>query len=122
MRDGDAGLRAEIEASEGRLEAAIAGVRTDMRDGDAALRADVKAGEAALRADVKACEAALRADVKACEAALRADVKAGEAKLEDIGREMRAGFTNVTQRISRLEGVIEGRSSEARDQQQEGVA
>ena len=97
------------------LFAAIRGVKSDLRTEISGLGANIQAGDTALReeivglrADIQAGDTALREEI----AGLRADMQAGDGSLR---AEMKAGFGElntrvgaVEQRLSKVEGVIEG--------------
>ena len=108
-----------------------------MKAGDAALRDDLKASEARLRNEVKAGDEGLRGELKESEARLRGEVEASEARLrgaidkvEDAVGELRGevavGFRVFGERLSKVEGVIEGMfrgdREPAHDTPEEGAA
>ncbi|MDE0223471.1 MAG: hypothetical protein OXJ90_29685 [Spirochaetaceae bacterium] len=73
-----------------------------------------------LRNELRAVEGGLRSDMKAMEDGLRSDMKAMEGRLRD---EMHVGFKeltsrviNVGDRLSKVEGIIEGMFWGARNQ------
>ena len=103
--DGAVGvLRAEMKEVEGRLDGAISGLRDDMKERDGNLRDDMRG--------------------------IREDMKEGDGKLEiaisGLRADMTAGFLNLTDRVSRVEGVIAGAypgvRNQAQETPQEGVA
>ncbi len=123
-------LRKSMERMDMRFESTVAALRADMKDIEGRLRADAKASEGRLRAEVTASEGRLRAEVTASEGRLRAEVKASEGRLEGaiavlrddvkerddklehaisgLRDEMTTGFMNVGERVSKVEGVVEG--------------
>ena len=82
MRAGEGRLRDEMKATEGRLEARIAGLREDMEATEGRLRDEMKATEGRLDARIGGLEAGIN--------------KVAE-RVVDVG-----------DRLSRVEGVIEG--------------
>lgn len=96
--------------------ASIRGVRREV----SGLRNELRAVEGGLRSDMKAMEDGLRGDMKTVEDGLRSDMKAVEGRLRD---EMHVGFkeltsrvVNVGDRLSKVEGIIEGMFWGARNQ------
>ncbi len=129
---------------DGRNRKDMAVLRDEMKAGDGRLRDEMKATEGRLGDEMKATEGRLRADLKATEDRLRDEMKAGDRRLEKaivgLGDEMKAGdrrledgireinerLVNVGDRLSKVEGVIEGMFWGARNQPpetpREGVA
>ena len=111
--------------------ASIRGVRQEVRDlrnemkGEMnALRSELKGDMETLgneqRGGMKALESSLRDEMKALENRLRDEMKALESRLRD---EMQAGFkeltariVNIGDRLSKVEGIIEGMFWGARNQ------
>lgn len=97
-------LQKEIKATEGRLDGRLDGAISGLRDDLKGLRDDMKE--------------------------LREDMKEGDAKLETaidgLRADMTTGFLNLTDRVSRVEGVIAGRfpgvPNPAQETRREGVA
>ena len=104
MKEIEGRLRNEIKATEGRLDGAISGLRDDMKERDGNLRDDMRG--------------------------IREDMKEGDGKLATaiggLRADMTAGFLNLTDRVSRVEGVIAGAypgvRNQAQETPQEGVA
>ena len=105
MRAGDGRLRDELQASEGRLEGAIRELRDEMRAGDGRLRDEQKASEGRFREELQASEGRLREALQA-----------SRGRLEDGIREITERLVNVGDRLSKVEGVIEGMFWSARNQ------
>ncbi len=101
-------LRKSMERLDMRYESTVAALRTDMKDIEGRLRAEVTASEGRLRAEVKASEGRLEGAI----AVLRDDMKERDDKLEHaisgLRDEMTTGFMNVGERVSKVEGVVEG--------------
>ena len=99
--------------------ASIRGVRQEARDRHNELRADMKALESGLRSEMNALESGLKGEMKSLDGSLRDemsgrrdDMKHMEGRLRD---EMQSGFkdltgrvVNVGDRLSKVEGIIEG--------------
>ena len=108
--------------------ASMRGLRQDMRDLRTELREEIKAGDSAIRDELKGLEGRLRDEMKA---AIREE---GRLKASDSStREMKAGFKELTarmvdigDRLSKIEGIIEGMFWGSRnqppDKPREGVA
>lgn len=101
-------LRKSMERMDMRFESTVAALRADMKDIEGRLRADAKASEGRLRAEVKASEGRLEGAI----AVLRDDMKERGDKLEHaiggLRDDMTTGFMNVGERVSKVEGVVEG--------------
>ena len=101
-------LRKSMERMDMRFESTIAALRADMKEGDDALRTAIQDSESRLRAEAKASESRLAGAI----AALRDDVKERDDKLEHaisgLRDDMTTGFMNVGERVSKVEGVVEG--------------
>ena len=126
--------------------ASMRGLRQDMRDLRTELREEIKAGDSAIRDELKGLEGRLRDEMKAGENAIREEMKAGENANQrgdegdnsisgdsSIREEMKAGFKELTarmvdigDRLSKIEGIIEGMFWGSRnqppDKPREGVA
>ena len=106
-----------------KLEAAL---RSEMKAGEAGLRDEMKAGDAALRDEVKASEARLRGEVEASEARLRGAIDKIEDAVGELRGEVAVGFRVFGERLSKVEGVIEGMfrgdREPAHDTPEEGAA
>ena len=74
-------------------------------------RRDARAENQALRADTQALRAELRADLQR----LRAEVNAGLAEVRKGLADVRKDVQALTERVSRLEGIIEGIFAGRRD-------
>lgn len=107
------GLRNEVKASEGRLRDEIAKLRGDMKAGDDALRDEIRA----LRDDMKA---------RLSEARLRGAIDKVEDAVGELRGEVAVGFRVFGERLSKVEGVIEGMfrgdREPAHDTPEEGAA
>ena len=88
-----AALRDEMKAGDSRLERAIGELRDEMRAGDSRLEGAI--GE------------------------LRDEMRAGDGRLEDGIKEITERLVNVGDRLSKVEGVIEGMFWSARNQPSE---
>ena len=110
--------------------ASMRGLRQDMRDLRTELREEIKAGDSAIRDELKGLEGRLRDEMKAGENAIREEMKAGDSSIRE---EMKAGFKELTarmvdigDRLSKIEGIIEGMFWGSRnqppDKPREGVA
>ena len=66
--------------------------------------------------------AALRNDMKEGDNRLEGSITALKGEVKELRGEMNAGFMNLGERVSKLEGVIKGRFPGAQNQPQEGVA
>lgn len=64
----------------------------------------------------------LRTEMKEIEGRLEGSIAAVSSDVKELRGEMNAGFRNLGERVSKLEGVIEGRFPGAHDQPREGVA
>ena len=97
LRKDMAVLREDMRATEGRLEARIDGAIVGLRE-------ELQATEGRLRDELKATEGRLRDELQATEGRLEAridELKATDRRLED-------GIGEVNDRLSKVEGVIEG--------------
>ena len=107
--------------------ASMRGVRQEVRDLRNELAGDIKALESGLRGEMgdlrgemKGLDSGLRGEMKGLESGLRGEMKAMERRLRD---EMQAGFKELTERVvnvgdrlSKVEGIIEGMFWGARNQ------
>ena len=96
--------------------ASIRSVRQEVRDLRIEMKGDMKTLDSGLRAEI----GDLRGDMKGMENGLRGEMKAMESGLRD---EMKAGFkelasrvVHIGDRLSRVEGIIEGMFWGARNQ------
>ncbi len=71
-------------------------------------RRDARADNQALRAEFRADNQALRAEFRADNQRLRAEFNAGLAEVRNGLADVRKDVQALTERVSRLEGVIEG--------------
>ena len=110
--------------------ASMRGLRQDMRDLRTGLREEIKAGDSAIRDEMKGLERRLREEMKAGENAIREEMNASDSSIRE---EMKAGFKELTarmvdigDRLSKIEGIIEGMFWGSRnqppDKPREGVA
>jgi hypothetical protein len=110
--------------------ASMRGLRQDMRDLRTELREEIKAGDSAIRDELKGLEGRLRDEMKAGENAIREEMNASDSSIRE---EMKAGFKELTarmvdigDRLSKIEGIIEGMFWGSRnqppDKPREGVA
>ena len=97
-------LRDEMKASAGRLEEAIVELRDEMKAGDGQLRDAMKASEGRLEGAI----VELRDEMRAVEGRLRDEMKASAGRLVNVG-----------DRLSKVEGVMEGMFWSARNQPSE---
>ena len=123
------------------LLASMRGLRQEMRDMRTKLRDEIRAVDHSLREEIKAGDHSLREAIKAHDHSLREEMKANnqslleEMKASDaaIKEEMTAGFkelsarmVDIGDRLSRIEGIIEGMFWGSRnqppDKPREGVA
>ena len=90
-----------------------------MKAGNHALREEMKAGNHALREEMKAGDHALREEMNATDATIREEMRAGF-------KELSARMVDIGDRLSKMEGIIEGMFWSSRnqppDKPQEGVA
>ncbi len=103
------GIRQDLRRVEDSLRADIAGLRGDMTAGDKAIREEMLAGHNALRDEIQAGYNALRRDMTAGDKAVREEMQAGF-------KEFGARLSVIGDRLSKLEGVIEGLFWSARNQ------
>lgn len=90
-------LRVEMKESEGRLETTIVGLRNEMRESDGRLETMV----VGLRSEIRESEGRLRSEMREGEDQIKGEMKAGFEVIADR-------LTNVGDRLSKVEGVIEG--------------
>ena len=97
-------LRSEMKESEGRLETTIVGLRHEMRESDGRLETMV----VGLRSEIRESEGRLRSEMRESEDQIKGEMKAGFEVIADR-------LTNVGDRLSKVEGVIEGMFWSARN-------
>ena len=99
--------------------ASMRGLRQDMRDLRTELREEIKAGDSAIRDELKGLEGRLRDEMKASDNSIREEMKAGF-------KELTARMVDIGDRLSKIEGIIEGMFWGSRnqppDKPREGVA
>ena len=99
--------------------ASVRGLRQDMRDLRTELREEIRAGDRALRDKIQGLEGRLRDDLKAGDSSIREEMKAGF-------KELTARMVDIGDRLSKIEGIIEGMFWSSRnqppDKPREGVA
>ena len=100
---------------DGRHRKDMTALREDMKAIEGRLRDEVKAAEGRLRDEMKATEGRLRDEMKATEGRLQDEVTATEGRLGTRIGALEAGIDKVAgrvvdvgDRLSRVEGVIEG--------------
>lgn len=112
------------------LIASMRGLRQEMRHMRTELREEIRATDRSLREEIKASNHALREEMKTGDHALREEMNATDATIRE---EMRAGFkelsarmVDIGDRLSKIEGIIEGMFWSSRnqppDKPREGVA
>ncbi len=123
------------------LLASMRGLRQEMRDMRTEIREEIRATDRSLREEIKASNHALREEMKTGDQSLREEMKTGNHALREemnatdatIREEMRAGFkelsarmVDIGDRLSKIEGIIEGMFWSSRnqppDKPREGVA
>jgi Sec-independent protein translocase protein TatA len=92
--------------------ASIRGVRQEVRDLRNEMKGDMNALRSEMKGDVKALGNELRREMKATENTLRDAMQAGF-------KELTARVVNIGDRLSKVEGIIEGMFWGARNQQTE---
>ena len=97
----ESGIRGDMKAMRSELRDDDSGLRNEIRE----LRDDSHASDAALRAEIRE----LRDDTRVSDAALRAEMQSGFKELGDR-------VTNVGDRLSKVEGIIEGMFWSGRNQ------
>ena len=103
-----AALRDEMRACEGRL-------RDEMKAGDDRLRDELQAVDGRLRDELKASERRLEGAI----GELRDEMRAVDGRLGDGIKEITERLVNVGDRLSKVEGVMEGMFWSARNQPSE---
>ena len=104
---------------DGRFRKDMAALREEMRAGDGRLRDEQKASEGRFREELQASEGRLREELQASEGRLRKELQACRGRLEDGIREITERLLNVGDRLSKVEGVMEGMFWSARNQPSE---
>ena len=137
LREQRSELLDRLTAMENGIRGDMKAMRGELRDDDSGLRGDMKAMESGIRDDMKAMENGIRGDMKAMENGIRGEIRElrEETRDSDAGlrAEMHSGFkelgdrvTNVGDRLSKVEGIIEGMFWSGRnqppDKPREGVA
>ena len=109
-------LSENMNKLEGRLS-------EDMNKLEGRLSEDMNKLEGQIRADMNKLEGQIRADMNKLDGRLSGEVSRLDGRLDEIRDEMTAGFrliadrlTNVGDRLSKVEGVIEGMFWSARNQ------
>ena len=101
------------------LLASMRGLRQEMRDMRTELRDEIRAVDHSLREEIKAGDDSLREEMKASDAAIKEEMTAGF-------KELSARMVDIGDRLSRIEGIIEGMFWGSRnqppDKPREGVA
>ena len=115
---------------DGRFRKDMAALRDEMKAGDGRLRDEMKAGEGRLRDEMKASEGRLEGRLEGAIVELRDEMRAGDGRLRDEMRavdgrlgdgikEITERLVNVGDRLSKVEGVMEGMFWSARNQPSE---
>ncbi len=118
------GVRQEVRDLRNEMKGEMNALRSELKGDMETLgneqRGGMKALASSLRDGMKALEGSLRDEIKALESSLRDEMKALESRLRD---EMQAGFkeltariVNIGDRLSKVEGIIEGMFWGARNQ------
>ena len=124
LRASDSALRDRIDAVDNGLQekmtALDSGLREEMRALDGELREEMRALGGGLREEMRALDGGLRSEMRDLGNGLRDETKAVEGGLRV---EMQAGFkdltarvVNIGDRLSKVEGVIEGLFWSSRNQ------
>ncbi|MDE0448307.1 MAG: hypothetical protein OXH96_16715 [Spirochaetaceae bacterium] len=127
LREQRSELLDRLAAMENGIRGDMKAMRGELRDDDSGLRGDMKAMESGIRGDMKAMENGIRGDMKAMENGIRGEIRElrEETRDSDAGlrAEMHSGFkelgdrvTNVGDRLSKVEGIIEGMFWSGRNQ------
>ena len=108
---------------DGRFRKDMAALRDEMKAGDGRLRDEMKASEGRLRDEMKTGDGQLRDEMKASAGRLegaivelRDEMRAVDGRLGDGIKEITERLVNVGDRLSKVEGVIEGMFWSARNQ------
>ena len=107
-----AALRDEMKAGDGRL-------RDEMKAGDGRLRDEMKASEGRLEGRLEGAIVELRDEMRAVDGRLRDEMRAVDGRLGDGIKEITERLVNVGDRLSKVEGVMEGMFWSARNQPSE---
>ena len=90
-----------------------------MKAGDTAIREEMKAGDSSIREEMKAGDSSIREEMKAGDSSIREEMKAGF-------KELTARMVDIGDRLSKIEGIIEGmfwsNRNQPPDKPREGVA
>ena len=100
---------------DGRFRKDMAALRDEMKAGDGRLRDEMKASEGRLRDEMKASEGRLEGAI----VKLRDEMRAVDGRLGDGIKEITERLVNVGDRLSKVEGVMEGMFWSARNQPSE---
>ena len=113
-------LEGQISEDMNKLEGRLS---EDMNKLEGRLSEDINKLEGQIRADMNKLEGQIRADMNKLDGRLSGEVSRLDGRLDEIRDEMTAGFrliadrlTNVGDRLSKVEGVIEGMFWSARNQ------
>ena len=111
---------------DGRFRKDMAALRDEMKAGEGRLRDEMKASEGLLRDEMKASEGRLegaivelRDEMRAGDGRLRDEMRAVDGRLGDGIKEITERLVNVGDRLSKVEGVMEGMFWSARNQPSE---
>ena len=109
MKTLDSGLRAEIGDLRGDMKRMESGLRGDMKDMESGLRGDMQGIQSGFRGEMRAMDDRLRDEMKVMESGLRDEMKAGF-------KDLASRVVHIGDRLSRVEGIIEGMFWGARNQ------
>jgi len=120
VRDLRIEMKGDMKALDSGLRAEIGDLRGDMKGMENGLRGDMQGIQSGLRGEMRAMDDRLRGEMKSVEGRLRGEMKSIEGRLRD---EMQTGFkelisriVNIGDRLSKVEGIIEGMFWGARNQ------
>ena len=120
VRDLRSDMKGDMNSLRTELKSDIEALGSELRNDMNALRSDVKGDVNDLKGDMNVLGNESRGGLKVLESSLRDEMKAVESRLRD---EMQAGFkeltarvVNIGDRLSKVEGVIEGMFWGARNQ------
>lgn len=99
----DAKTDSKIERLRGEMNDGFAGLRQEMKDGDAALRQEMNEGFAGLRQEMKDGEANLRQEMKEGFAALRQEMRDGDAALREMIIHQSGKFDGIESKFDSME-------------------